>query len=153
MPGDSMMGPDMGMGYGDASGAAQVSLEGRWEGQWMDSSGTHMGGVMQWGWMMGAGRLGSTMWDVTYDTDGHFEGQCWFSDFTGRSRGTISGQMTGNALRFTMTLPAGSLPGNGCSATASGTARLEGGQMRGTYSGTNSCTGDFGDGQMQLTHE
>ena len=52
-----------------------------------------------------------------------------------------------------MDLPSGSMMSSGCSARATGTARVSGTTMTGSYSGLNSCTGAFTNGQMTMTRQ
>lgn len=65
--------------------------------------------------------------------------------FPGYQGGTmmVSGNRTGNTGTFTMTMPAGSMMTGACAATATGTFDMDDmmTQLRGTYTGTNSCGG------------
>jgi hypothetical protein len=65
---------------------------------------------------------------------------------------TVAGSLSGTTGTFTMTIPAGSMMLNGCSATSSGTFDMDDlmAQMHGTYVGMNSCSGPFDHGQMSL---
>ena len=65
---------------------------------------------------------------------------------------TVAGTMSGRTGSFTMTLPSGSMMASGCTATATGTFDVDDmmTQFRGIYTGTNSCSGPFGQGQMSM---
>ena len=64
----------------------------------------------------------------------------------------VTGSMNGHTGSFTMTMPMGSMMSGGCSSTATGTFDMDDmmTQLRGTYAGTNSCNGPFGNGQMSM---
>ncbi len=80
-------------------------------------------------------------------------GSMSFSGMQGGRPGSSSGTMSGDDMTVTMDLPTGSMMSSGCWARATGTARLNGTTMTmtGTYSGSNSCTGSFTNGQMTMT--
>ena len=72
----------------------------------------------------------------------------------GRATGTVSGTLSGTTLTFTMTYPRGGIADSpDCSSTANGTAAVTNTTIRGTYSGVNSCLGQYTDGQFTLTKQ
>jgi hypothetical protein len=125
---------------------AVQTVTGTWVGTTTDSSGS----------MMGAGltpaMMNSAQWTIT-QSGSMFSGTMKFPGYTGMmgTPMTITGTMTGHTGTFTMTMPAGSMMGS-CSATASGTFDVDDmiTQMHGTYSGMNSCSGAFDQGQMSF---
>jgi len=137
-------------GYG-MYGAGRGNMTGTWTGYGMDSSGWGMGGMMGGGWMMGAGWMGETEWHIEHDDGDHFDGWMSCSGFSGSARATISGTVSDDRATFEIDMPAGSIPGDGCAATAHGTAEVGSARLRATYSGSNSCSGSFADGAMDLT--
>ena len=105
---------------------------------------------------MGAGRLmgqagmGTMTWPLT-QSGFTVTGSMNFSGMQGRRSGSFSGTMSGDEMTFTMDMPIDSMMSSGCTARATGTARVNGTTMTGTYSGSNSCTGSFANGQMTMT--
>jgi hypothetical protein len=69
------------------------------------------------------------------------------------ARGLISGTVTGSAIHFSMSVPAGGFdnPFSSCTADVSGDAQMSSSAMTGTYSGVNSCTGAITSGQLTLS--
>jgi hypothetical protein len=66
--------------------------------------------------------------------------------------GTLSGTLSGTTLAFTVAVPAGGVSDSpGCTVSLTGTAAVSGATITGTYTGANSCTGAFTDGQLTLT--
>jgi hypothetical protein len=68
-------------------------------------------------------------------------------------RGTFTGTMSGEDMAFAMNLPAGSMMSGSCAAQTSGTVHMSGTTMTGSYTGTNSCTGPFTNGQMTMKRQ
>ena len=106
--------------------------------------------------MMGAGltasMMGNTSWSITQNGNA-FTGTMQFPGYMGGQM-TVSGTMNGHSGTFTMTMPSGSMMSGSCSATAGGTFDMDDmmTQFHGTYSGTNSCSGMFNNGQMSMMH-
>jgi hypothetical protein len=69
--------------------------------------------------------------------------------------GSLTGNLAGARLTFTITVPIGSISGfPGCSATIDGTADdVSSTTISGTYAGTNSCAGKFTGGSFNLTKQ
>jgi hypothetical protein len=121
-------------------------MSGTWVGSASDSSGTMMGGGVS------ASMMGGTTWSIT-QTGNNFSGTMHVGGHDGGTM-VVSGTMTGRTGTFTMTMPAGSMMMSRCSATATGTFDIDDMmQFHGTYAGTNTCTGPFGQGQMTMTHQ
>ena len=102
------------------------------------------------GSMMGQAGLGAMTWQLT-QSGSTVTGSMSFSGMQGGRPGSFSGTMSGDDMTLTMDLPSGSMMSSGCSARATGTARVSGTTMTGTYGGSNSCTGAFTNGQMTMT--
>ena len=70
-------------------------------------------------------------------------------------RGSISGTLSGSAVRFSIAIPAGGFdsPFESCSATVSGDAQTSLSSLTGTYTGSNSCAGSIGSGTFTLTKQ
>lgn len=118
---------------------------GTWAGSMSESGGTMMGSGTMGGMM--AGQL---TWQMT-STGGQVTGYMDMSRFRGTGRMTISGTITGQTMAFRMDIPAGGMPEPGCAATGNGTAHMNSTTMTGTYSGSNTCSGAFADGQVTLS--
>lgn len=123
-----------------------ASLTGTWTGVASDSSGSMMGAGMS------AAMMNQMTWRIT-ETGNTFQGTMQFAGYAGHGVMTISGTINGTTATFTMTMPSGAMMMGTCSAQASGTFDINElmNQMHGTYSGTNSCTGPFGQGHMSLS--
>ncbi len=65
-----------------------------------------------------------------------------------------SGTINGTSGTYTLTMPAGSMMMQGCTATATGFVDMDDlmDQIHGVYSGSNTCAGPFDHGQISLTH-
>ena len=102
--------------------------------------------------LMGQTGMGTMTWPLT-QSGSTVTGAMSFGGMQGRSPGAFSGTMSGDDMTFTMDLPNNSMMSPGCTARATGTARVDGSRMTmtGTYSGSNSCTGSFVNGQMTMT--
>jgi len=130
-------------GCGQDSPAAPTSvelgLEGTWTGAASDSSGP---GTMSWS-LTPSGTFFSGTVAVTEDS----------TKVTGR--GAVSGSVSGELIDFSLRIDAGGFdsPYSDCSATISGTARVTSSQISGTYSGTNSCSGEVASGQLTLNRQ
>lgn len=119
-----------------------VTMTGAWTGTASDSTGS----------MMGAGLTASMMDTATWTISQNgteFSGTMRFGGYMGGAF-TVSGVMNGHTGTFGMTVPSGSMMSGLCSATATGTFEMDDmmTQFRGSYSGTNSCTGGFDRGQV-----
>lgn len=102
---------------------------------------------------MGQSGMGSPTWTLT-QTGSNVTGTMSFSGMMGQKTGMFTGTMSGEDVTFTMDMPMGSMMSGNCTATATGTAHVVNGTtvvMTGTYSGSNSCTGSFANGQMTMT--
>jgi hypothetical protein len=102
---------------------------------------------------MGPGMMGSVgamTWQIT-QTGNAFTGTVGFAGFQCASRMTMTGTFSGAGGTFAITMPGNSMPMSTCTGTATGTFTIDPatGQMRGTYSGTNTCMGSF-SGQLTL---
>jgi hypothetical protein len=106
------------------------------------------------GSLMGQAGMGTMTWPLT-QSGSTVTGSMNFSGMQGRMPGSFSGTMSGDEMTFTMDMPMDSMMSSGCSARATGTARVNGTRttMTGTYSGLNSCTGSFANGQMTMTRQ
>lgn len=122
-------------------------MTGTWSGSGSDSSSS-----MGAGSLMGQVGMGTMTWPLT-QSGSTVTGSMNFAGMQGRSPGAFSGTMSGDDMTFTMDLPNNSMMSSGCTARATGTARVDGTRMTmtGTYSGSNSCTGSFVNGQMTMT--
>ncbi len=113
-----------------------VDLTATWSGPASDSSG-----------------LGEVTWRITQSGTA-FSGTLLLTDAeTGVSgRGAVSGTIAGSSIDFLMTVPAGGFEGpyTSCAASVSGNARAASSSITGTYSGSNSCSGAIGSGQLKL---
>ncbi len=126
------------------SGTTPMSMTGTWAGSSSDSSNS-----MGTGSMMGQAGLGAMTWQLT-QSGSMVTGSMSFSGMQGGGPGFFSGTMSGDDMTVTMDLPMGSMMSSVCSARATGTARVSGMMMTGTYSGSNSCTGSFMNGHMTM---
>lgn len=138
----SMMSPASPVGPSASSGG----VAGTWTGQSVDSSGT----------MMGAGMTATMMAGMTWQlvqNGNNFTGTMSFPGYGGHAM-TVSGTIDGRNGTFTMTIPAGGMMMAGCAATATGSFDMDDvmTQMHGTYTGSNTCTGAFNQGQISLIH-
>lgn len=129
------------------SPSGTMPMTGTWAGSSSDSSLS-----MGTGSMMGQAGLGAMTWQLT-QTGSTVTGSMSFAGMQGGKAGSFSGTMTGDDMVLMMTLPTGSMMSGGCSAQATGTARINRltMTMTGTYSGSNTCTGSFMNGQMIMT--
>ena len=126
---------------------ASTSMTGTWAGSASDSS-TSMGT----GSLMGQAGMGTMTWPLT-QSGSTVTGSMSFAGMQGRTPGAFSGMMSGDEMTFTMDMPMASMMSSGCTARATGTARVDRTKMTmtGTYGGSNSCTGSFTNGQMTMT--
>ena len=126
---------------------ASTSMNGTWTGSASDSSS-----AMGAGSLMGQAGIGTLTWPLT-QSGSTVTGSMGFSGMQGRMPGAFSGTMSGDEMTFTMDMPINSMMSAGCTARATGMARLNETRMTmtGTYSGSNSCTGSFANGQMTMT--
>ncbi len=70
---------------------------------------------------------------------------------SGMTPASMAGTWAGSSSDSSNSMGTGSMMSSGCSARATGTARVSGTTMTGSYSGSNSCTGTFTNGQMTMT--
>ncbi len=132
---------------GPTGPTAQTVMTGTWAGSASDSSSS-----MGAGSLMGQTGMGTMTWPLT-QSGSTITGSMSFAGMAGRSPGAFSGTMFGDDMTFTMDLPNNSMMSTGCTARATGTARVDSTRrtMTGTYIGSNSCTGAFTNGQMTMT--
>ena len=128
---------------------ASASLAGAWIGIASDSSSSTGAGSM-----MGQADMGTMTWQLT--ENGSIEtGPMSFSGsgMQGRTPGNFLGTMTGDDMIFAMDMPSNSMMSTGCSSRATGTAHVNRTTMTmtGTYSGSNSCSGTYTSGQVNMT--
>ena len=121
------------------------TMSGSWVGSTSDSSGSMMGAGLT------SAQMTSAQWTVT-QSGASFAGTMQFPGYMMGGTINVTGTMSGRTGTFTMTMPSGSMMMAGCTATASGTFDMDDmmTQMRGAYSGMNSCNGSFDHGQMVL---
>ena len=123
-------------------------MAGAWTGIGSDSSSS-----MGAGSMMGQADMGTMTWQLT-ETGSTMTGAMSFSGtgMQGRMPGSFLGTMSGDDMTFAMGLTTGSMMSSGCSSNATGTARVNRTTMTmtGPYSGSNSCSGAFTNGQMTM---
>jgi hypothetical protein len=112
-------------------------------------AGTWMGSMAESGGsMMGSGMMSGQMtWQMT-QTGTNVTGNMDMTGFKGTGKMMISGTIAGQTMSFTMNIPAGGMPESGCASTGNGTAQMNGNTMTGTYSGSNTCSGAFSNGQL-----
>ena len=123
-----------------------ASLSGTWIGSVSDSSGSMMGAGLS------AAMMAQMTWQIT-QTGNTFTGIMQFPGYSGHGTMTVSGTIDGATATFTITMPSGAMMMASCTATASGTFDVNEfmTQMHGTYTGSNTCTGPFNDGHMNLS--
>lgn len=103
------------------------------------------------GSVMGQAGMSAMTWQLT-QSGPTVTGSMSFSGMQGMSPGSFLGTMSGSDLTFTLDMPMSSMMSVGCSAHATGTAHIDGTTMTGTYTGSNSCSGTFTNGQVTMTH-
>lgn len=115
-----------------------VTLGGTYSGSTSDSTGS---GTMTWTASQSGSSVSASVTATTAKS---------MIAFTG----SLSGGLTGTALTFTITVPAGGISGFPiCSATINGSAIVSSSTISGTYTGTNSCSGAFSNGQFTLAKQ
>ena len=126
---------------------ASTFMTGTWSGSASDSSGS-----MGAGSLMGQVGMGTMTWPLT-QSGSTVTGSMTFSGMQGLTPGAFSGTISGDEMTFTMDMPINSMMSFGCTARATGTARVDDTRttMTGIYSGSNSCTGSFVNGQITMT--
>jgi hypothetical protein len=130
-----------------ATGGGSAPLTGTWAGTAFDSTGSMMGAGMS------AAMFDNMTWNIV-QTGNTFTGTMQFPGYMARGPMTISGTINGSTATFTMTMPAGSMMSSvTCTATSTGTFDFAAvmTQIHGQYAGTNSCTGPFNQGQINLS--
>lgn len=132
---------------GPTGPTAQTAMTGTWAGGASDSSSS-----MGAGSLMGQAGMGTMTWPLTQNGS-TVTGSMNFTGMPGGMPGVFSGTMSGDNMTFTMDMPITSMMSSMCTARATGTAHVDGTwmTMTGTYSGSNSCTGSFTNGQMTMT--
>ena len=122
-----------------ATGAGpSVDASGTWSGRVTDSSGA--GGMVLQLTQSGSSVSGSVT--ITDTSTGL------------TARGTVSGTVSGAVVHLSIAIPAGGFETQpSCTGNASGDAQVSGTSMAGTYTGSNSCTGAVGSGQMTLNKQ
>jgi hypothetical protein len=138
-----------GSSMGPTDPGSMANYAGTWGGSMSESGGATMGSGTMGGLMRGM-MAGQMTWQMT-QTDANAAGSMEMSAFQGTGRMAISGTISGQTMTFTMNIPAGGMPEPGCAATGNGTAHMNGNTMTGTYSGSNSCSGAFSNGQFTLS--
>lgn len=124
-----------------------TTVSGTWTGNASDSTtATAPGG------MMGQAGMGNMTWQLIQNGNA-VTGSMMFSGMPNGMSGRFNGTMGADDMTFTMDMPMGTMMSGGCTATVRGTAHLDRATMTmtGTYSGSNSCSGTFADGQMNMS--
>jgi hypothetical protein len=124
-----------------------TTVSGTWAGSASDSTtATATGG------MMGQSGMGNMTWQLIQNGNA-VTGSMTFSGMPNGMAGRFTGTMDADDMTFTMDMPMGTMMSGGCAATARGTAHLDRTTMTmtGTYSGSNSCSGAFAGGQMNMS--
>ena len=137
-----------GSSMGPTGPGSMANYAGTWGGSMSESGGATMGSGTMGGLMRGM-MAGQMTWQMT-QTEANVTGHMEMSPFRGTGRMAISGTISGQTLTFTMNIPAGGMPELGCAATGNGIAHMNGNTMTGTYSGSNTCSGPFSNGQFTL---
>ena len=116
-----------------------TNVSGAWRGTATDSSGP-----------------GQMTWQLT-QADTAVSGTAVMADTaTGRAgRGSITGTLSGSAIHFTISVPAGGFdsPFGTCTASVTGDGQTSSSSITGTYSGSNSCSGTIASGQFALSKQ
>ena len=115
-----------------------ADVAGSWSGPAIDSTG---GGAM--------------VWQLTQN-GASFSGTITITDTsTGlTARGSVSGTISGSSIQFSISIPAGGIETQpSCTASGSGSGSVAGSTITGVYSGSNSCTGSIGSGQITLNKQ
>jgi len=127
-----------GGGDGDTAGGGNTSgsqdLAGTWSGTMSDSQGPN-----------------TITWTAS-QTGSRISGNVVFVGQAGSGTGTMSGDINGTTLSFSINVPVGSAPYpyNRSDMTMSGTATVSGSTMVGTYSGYTTLVGPIQNGQISL---
>ena len=121
---------------GNSNQPSPIDLTGSWSGTATDSSGP-----------------GSIAWRVT-QSGSAFSGTLTITDDSSgaHGRGSVSGTVSGTAMEFSITIPAGGFdePWGACTANLTGSATVTTSSFAGTYAGSNSCAGSVSAGQLTL---
>lgn len=121
-----------------SSPSTSVNLTGTWSGTASDSSGP---GRMTWQLTQSGSAISGTftMADDAQSVSGS---------------GTVSGTVSGAAIQFSLSVPAGGFDGKyaACSSTVSGSGSATGSSISGSYSGS-SCGGAISSGQLALSKQ
>lgn len=135
-----------------ATAPSSASATGTWSGTLADSTTPGLGT----GGMMGQAGMGTMTLRLVQDGSNVTGTMAFAGTGNGMMQGTMTGTMSDEDMTFTMNMPAssmGSMMAGGCSAQATGTAHMNGAAMTmtGNYSGTNSCSGAFNNGQISIS--
>ena len=126
---------------------SQTGYAGMWTGSMAESGGSMMGSGIMGGMMSG-----QMTWQMT-QTGTNVTGAMEMTGLKGTGQMMISGTIAGQTMTFTMNIPAGGMPESRCAATGNGTAQMNGNTLTGTYSGSNTCSGAFSNGQFTLSRK
>lgn len=131
--------------------SSAISATGTWSGTTTDSTTPAMGT----GGMMGQAGMGTMTLQLVQNGSSVTGTMAFAGMGNNMMRGTFTGTMSGQDMTFTMNLPTGSMMSGTCAAQTNGTAHMNGTAMTmtGNYSGTNSCTGAFNNGQMTMSRK
>jgi hypothetical protein len=122
-----------------APSTTPANVNGAWTGSASDSSGP-----------------GTMTWQIT-QSGTSFSGNLTMSDSATNvtGRGSVSGTVSGSTIQFSISVPAGGFdsPYASCSSSVSGSGTVASTSITGTYSGSNTCTGTIGSGQLTLNKQ
>ena len=138
-------------GSGSSTGPTGSGSITGYAGTWVGSM-SESGGAMMGSGTMGGMMTGQATWQMT-QTGANVTGSMDMSGFRGTGQMAITGTISGQTMTFTMNIPAGGMPDAGCVAKGNGTAQMNGNTMTGTYSGSNTCSGPFSNGQITLSRK
>jgi hypothetical protein len=96
------------------------------------------------------------VWQLT-QSGASFSGMVMMTDSSSGATGSgsVSGTLSGSAIHFTISIPAGGFvpPYASCSATATGDGQASTSAISATYTGSNSCSGAVTAGQLTLNKQ
>ena len=128
--------------------APTQTLSGAWTGTGTDSQGV---AVISWSLTQaGSSITGTVMTRSTNPTDG----SC--NSCHRNKSGTVTGTLSGTTMTLTMAFAAGASgdPTPACSATLTGSASsATSGMITGTYSGSDTCEGEFRNGSLKMARQ
>jgi hypothetical protein len=119
--------------------SATASVNGTWSGSASDSTGP---GTMTWQLTQSGSSFSGTM--TMSDTSTNTTG-----------RGTVSGTLSGSTCQFSVSVPVGGFdnPYAACSASVSGNGTVSSTVISGNYTGSSTCAGTIGSGQVNLNKQ